>query len=63
MTDEQTPISPVVTNADPDSSMESSAVSACIECGRQDETLRIASYPYVFSLFIATFRREPMRSF
>jgi tetratricopeptide (TPR) repeat protein len=57
MTDEQTPVSPAVPNADPKSALASSGVSACIECGRQDETLRIASYPYVFSLFIATFHR------
>ncbi len=57
MTDEQNPVSPAVSNAGADSAMESSGVSTCMECGRQDETLRVVAYPYVFSLFIATFRR------
>ena len=30
---------------------------ACSACGRQDETLRIVVYPYVFSLLVVTFRR------
>lgn len=32
-------------------------VPACSVCGRQDETLRIVIYPFVFSLIIVTFRR------
>jgi hypothetical protein len=32
-------------------------VPACSVCGRQDETLRVVIYPYVFSLIIVTFRR------
>jgi len=30
---------------------------ACQVCGSQDETLRLVSYPYVFSVIIITFRR------
>jgi hypothetical protein len=29
----------------------------CQVCGRQDETLRLVAYPYVFSLVVITFRR------
>ena len=32
-------------------------VPACSVCGRQDETLRLVAYPYVFSLAVLTFRR------
>lgn len=32
-------------------------VPACSVCGRQDETLRVVVYPYVFSFVIMTFRR------
>jgi hypothetical protein len=30
---------------------------ACSVCGRQDETLRVVVYPYVFSLLVVSFRR------
>jgi tetratricopeptide (TPR) repeat protein len=33
-------------------------VPACDVCGRQDETLRLSAFPYVFSLLIVTFRRR-----
>jgi len=29
----------------------------CQVCGRQDETLRLVAYPYVFSLVVITIRR------
>jgi len=32
-------------------------IPACQKCGRQDETLRLVSYPFVFSLIVITFRR------
>jgi tetratricopeptide (TPR) repeat protein len=32
-------------------------VPACMICGRQDETLRLTAFPYVFSLLIVTYRR------
>ncbi len=32
-------------------------VPACSICGRQDATLRVVSYPYVFSVVVVTFRR------
>ncbi len=41
----------------PDSKEYSAEQIACQVCGRQDETLRLVSYPYVFSLVIITFRR------
>jgi tetratricopeptide (TPR) repeat protein len=34
------------------------SVPACDVCGRQDETLRLAGFPYVFSLLIMTWRRS-----
>jgi hypothetical protein len=33
------------------------SVPACSICGRQDETLRLAAFPYVFSVVFLTFRR------
>lgn len=33
-------------------------VPACSICGRQDETLRVVVYPYVFSLIVVSFRRS-----
>jgi hypothetical protein len=30
----------------------------CMVCGRQDETVRIAVYPYVYSLLVVTYRRH-----
>jgi len=33
-------------------------VPACNICGRQDETLRVVVYPYVFSLVVVSFRRS-----
>jgi len=33
------------------------SIPACMVCGRQDETLRLALFPYVFSLVFLTFRR------
>jgi tetratricopeptide (TPR) repeat protein len=33
------------------------AIPACSVCGRQDETLRLISLPFVFSLIVVTFRR------
>ena len=38
-------------------SAPASQVPACSICGRQDETLRVVSYPYVFSVVVMTFRR------
>ena len=38
-------------------SQETSSPPACVVCGRQDETLRLVSYPYAFSLILVTFRR------
>jgi hypothetical protein len=32
-------------------------VYRCQVCGRQDETLRVVAYPYLFSLIFVTFRR------
>ncbi len=32
-------------------------IPACQKCGRQDETLRLVAYPFVFSLVIVTYRR------
>lgn len=34
------------------------APPACEVCGRQDETLRLVSYPYVISVIVMTFRRN-----
>jgi hypothetical protein len=31
---------------------------SCQSCGRQDETVRLATYPFVFSLVVITFQRE-----
>ncbi len=36
---------------------------ACRICGRQDATLRLVAYPYVFSLLLLTFRRASRVSF
>jgi len=33
-------------------------IPACSVCGRQDETLRLVVYPYVFSLMVVSFRRS-----
>lgn len=33
------------------------AVPACSVCGRQDETLQLVIYPYVYSVIVMTFRR------
>src|SRR6266705_2834583 len=32
-------------------------IPACQKCGRQDETLRLVVYPFVFSIVVVTFRR------
>jgi len=33
-------------------------IPACQKCGRQDETLRLVIFPFVFSLVVITFRRS-----
>lgn len=38
-------------------SMPEGEVPACQKCGRQDETLRLVSYPFVISVVVITFRR------
>ena len=38
-------------------SMPEGEAPACQKCGRQDETLRLVSYPFVFSVVVITFRR------
>ena len=37
---------------------DAKTIPACEVCGRQDETLRAVTYPYVISLLFITFRRR-----
>jgi hypothetical protein len=42
----------------PASGHRTEEIPACSVCGRQDETLRLVVYPYVFSLLVVSFRRS-----
>jgi len=37
---------------------QTAQVPACQKCGRQDETLRVVAFPFVFSVVVITFRRN-----
>ncbi len=57
MADDLTPASSAFSNVETDSAVDSSGVSACMECSRQDETVRIVGIPYILSLVFVTQRR------
>jgi tetratricopeptide (TPR) repeat protein len=52
------PHAPVSRAAAPGRVVIPGGIPACMACGRQDETLRIVIFPYVFSIIFATFRRS-----
>jgi len=57
MADDLTPTSLTFSSVQPDSAVDSSPVSTCMECNRQDETVRVVGLPYVISLIFVTQRR------
>jgi tetratricopeptide (TPR) repeat protein len=50
-------LTPGYSSVEPESTTDSSGESACMECGRQDETVRVVGIPYVFSLVVLTQQR------